>query len=350
MLHQGHPLHRLLPTRSHLKPLDAQVVVVLGASSGIGRATSLRCAARGAKVVVAARSEPGLVSLVEEIAAAGGEAIYVVCDVADFAQVHAVADAAVERFGRIDTWINVAATSVYATFEETSLEEFRRVIDVNLMGYVHGAKVALPHLRQAGGGALIMISSVEGLVSLPLHSAYAASKHAIEGLVDALRRELRAAGVAISVTSIKPASINTPFFNNALSKMGVKPRGAPPVYHPGIVADCALYAAEHPVRDLYAGGAGKAMAVNQMLMPGVLDSILARVGIPAQRTDDPAGDGALYAPRRDDNRVEGDFSEQARRRSPYTWLQTHPTVRLMAGVGGGVAVAGWTRGWRRGSS
>jgi NAD(P)-dependent dehydrogenase (short-subunit alcohol dehydrogenase family) len=336
----------LSPSRPRLKPLDAQVVVILGASSGIGRETALRCAARGAKVVVAARSEPGLRSLVEEIGATGGEAIHVVCDVADVLQVQAVADAAIARFGRIDTWVNVAATSVYAPFERTSLDEFRRVIDVNLMGYVHGAQAALPYLRREGRGALIVISSVEGLVSLPLHGAYAASKHAIEGIVDALRRELQAEGVPISVTSIKPASINTPFFNNALSKIGVKPKGAPPVYRPRIVANCVLYAAEHPVRDLYAGGAGKAMALNQMLMPGVLDRMLARVGIPAQRTDDPAGDGALDAPRLNDNRVEGDFGTQARQASLYTWLQIHPTVRAAARLGT-LALAGWALGFGR---
>jgi NAD(P)-dependent dehydrogenase (short-subunit alcohol dehydrogenase family) len=128
-----------------LKPLRDQVVVILGASSGIGRATALQCAARGAKVVVAARSEPGLASLVAEIEAAGGQATHVLCDVTDFDQVVRVADVAVERYGRIDTWVNAAAVGVYATFEETSLAEFRRVMDVNFMGYVHGAKAALPH-------------------------------------------------------------------------------------------------------------------------------------------------------------------------------------------------------------
>lgn len=328
--HPGPPTQRQKP---RLKPLSEQVVVILGASSGIGRETALRCAERGAKVVVAARSEPGLTSLAAEIAARGGQAVEVACDVTEYAQVERVAAAAVEAFGRIDTWVNVAAVSVYATFEETSVEEFRRIIDVNLMGYVHGAKVALPRLRQSGGGALIVISSVEGLVSLPLHSAYATSKHAIEGLVDTIRRELMAEGAPVSVTSIRPASINTPFFNNARSKIGVKPKGAPPVYDPGVVADCVLYAAEHPVRDLYAGGAGKAMAVNQLVAPGLMDAFQSRFGIPLQRTTEPPGvDDALYAPRPDDNRVRGDFSNQARRVSIYTWLETHPAIRRIVGM------------------
>jgi NAD(P)-dependent dehydrogenase (short-subunit alcohol dehydrogenase family) len=316
-----------------LKPLSEQVVVVMGGSSGIGRATALRCAANGAKVVVAARSEPGLESLVAEITDEGGQAIVVPCEISDFSQVEQVGEAAIEAFGRIDTWVNVAAVSVYATFEQTSLEEFRRIIDVNLMGYVHGAKVALPHLKQAGGGALIMISSVEGLVSLPLHSAYATSKHAIEGLVDAIRRELMVEGVPISVTSIKPASIDTPFFNNARSKIGVKPQGAPPMYEPDVVADCVLYAASHPARDLYAGGAGKALAVSQIVAPGMVDRALARVGIPLQKTDEPASvDDALQTPRNAEDRTQGDFSDQARRFSLYTWLETHPVVTRAAGL------------------
>ncbi len=319
-----------------LKPLNEQVAVVVGASSGIGRETARRLAARGAKVVVAARSEAGLASLVEEITAAGGQAAYAVCDVVDFAQVDAVATLAERTYGWIDTWVNVAAVGVYARFEDTTLEEIRRLMDVNFMGQVHGAKAALPHLRREGRGALIAVSSVEALVSLPLHSAYAASKHAVEGLFDAIRRELMADGVPISVTSVKPGTVNTPFFNNARNKMDVKPQGAPPIYQPGVVADCIVYAAEHPVRDLFAGGSGKLMALGQSTAPRLVDAALARQGIPAQRTDDPSGghaDGTLYAPRADDNRVEGDFGDRARRFSLYTWLETHPRAGALAAAG-----------------
>ncbi len=330
--------------RLQLKPLSEQVVVVLGGASGIGRETALRLAERGAAVVVGARSEPALATLVDEITATGGQAVAVSCDVTRIDEVERVAEVAIESFGRIDTWVNVAATSVYAPFEETPLDEFRRVIDVNLMGYVHGARVALPHLRRTGG-ALIFISSVEGIVSLPLHSAYAASKHAIDGLVDAIRRELMAEGAPVSVTTIRPASINTPFFNNARSRIGVKPKGAPPIYEPGVVADCVLHAATHPVRDLYAGGAGKVLALNQMVAPGLLDRALARFGIPLQRTDEPASNrDGLDAPRDDEFRVEGDFSNEARRFSLYSWLETHPMVSRSLGVATiGMAALGLTR-------
>src|SRR4051794_38298986 len=288
-----------------LKPIDEQVVVIVGASSGIGRETALRFAKRGSKVIVAARSEPGLTSLVNQIHASGGQAAYAVCDVVDFPQVQAVADTAVRTFGRIDTWVNVAAVSVYARFEETSPEEFRRVMEINYLGQVHGSLAALPHLRQTGQGALIAISSVESIVSLPLHSSYSASKHAVEGAMDALRRELMAEGAPISVTSIKPGTINTPFFNNSLNKMDVKPKGPPPIYDPAIVADCVLYAAENPVRDLFAGGAGKMMAVGQMIAPKLMDTALAKMGIRSERTDEPVTGGSpgnLFTPRTSEHR------------------------------------------------
>jgi NAD(P)-dependent dehydrogenase (short-subunit alcohol dehydrogenase family) len=328
--HAGAPdgeKHRGLP----LKSIEDQVVVVVGASSGIGREVARQFANRGAKVVAAARSKPGLVSLVEDIRGQGGEAVYAVCDVTDVTDVEGVAETAVRTYGRIDTWINVAAVSVYASFEDTSVEEFRRVMNVNFLGQVYGAKAALPHLRREGRGALIAISSVEGVVSLPLHSAYAASKHAVEGAFDALRRELMADRVPISVTSIKPATINTPFFNNSLSKLGVKPKGPPPIYEPAVVAACALFAAEHPARELFAGGAGKLMVVNQTLAPRMMDAVLARFGIPLQHTDEPKSpdDTAFYAPRPNDNRIQGDFGTLARRFSLFTWLETHPTQRRL---------------------
>ena len=315
----------------NLKPLNQQVAVVMGASSGIGRASALQLAAHGAKVVVAARSEPGLTSLVAEITAQGGSAAYAVCDVSDYDQVEQVADLAVQTYGRIDTWVNCAAVSVYATFEETTPEEFRRLAEVNYLGQVHGALAALPHLRQAGQGALIAVSSVESIVSLPLHAAYSAGKHAVEGAMDALRRDLMADDAPISVTSVKPATINTPLFTNSRSKLDAKPLGPPPVYRPSVVAACVVYAAEHPVRDLYAGGAGRNLAISQFLSPKRMDTLLSKIAIRSETTKDPMPGGSpgnLDAPSSDD-RADGDFSGRARG-SLYTWLQLHPRARRAA--------------------
>jgi NAD(P)-dependent dehydrogenase (short-subunit alcohol dehydrogenase family) len=173
-----------------LKPVEEQVMVLMGASSGIGRETALRFAERGAKVVVSARSENGLTSLVEEIQAKGGEAIAIPTEVSEFEQVKAVADGAVEAYGRLDTWIHLAAVLLVASCEDTTPEEFERVIDVNLMGQVYGAMAALPHIKREGGGALIHISSMGAKRSIPLQSAYCASKHGIDGFLESLRVEL----------------------------------------------------------------------------------------------------------------------------------------------------------------
>ncbi|MDQ4127051.1 MAG: SDR family oxidoreductase, partial [Actinomycetota bacterium] len=254
-----------------LKPIEEQVVVLMGASSGIGRESALRFASRGAKVVVSARGEQGLNSLVEKIRGEGGEAIAVPADTSEFEQVKAVADRAVEAYGRLDTWVHLAAVGLFATFEQTTPEEFGRVMDVNLMGQVYGAMAALPYLKREGRGALIHISSVEAKRAFPFHSAYAASKHGIDGFLESLRVELKHERSPISVTQIMPGTINTPFFDKGRTKLGVKPVGIPPIYEPGTVADIILYAAENPARDLVSGGAAQALILNQRLSPRMLD-------------------------------------------------------------------------------
>ena len=183
-----------------LKPVEEQVVALMGASSGIGRESALRFARRGAKVIVSARGEEGLDSLVEEIRREGGEATAVVADTSEFEQVKAVADRAAEEYGRLDTWVHLAAVIVFASFEDTTPEEFDRIIEVNLMGQVYGAMATLPHIKREGRGALIHISSMGAKHSVPLQSAYCASKHGIDGFLEALRVELKHEGWPISVT------------------------------------------------------------------------------------------------------------------------------------------------------
>src|ERR671913_2337229 len=207
----------------------------MGASSGIGHETALRFAMRGAKVVVAARSEAGLRSLEDEIRELGGEASAVVADVSEFEQVEAVAQSAVEEYGRLDTWVHLAAAGLFAPFDQTEPDEFRRVVEVDLMGQVYGAMAALPHIKREGSGALVHISSVVGKRSAPLQSAYSASKHGVEGFLESLRVELLRDGWGIGVTNVIPAAINTPFFTKARTKLGVKPKGFPPIYQPGVV-------------------------------------------------------------------------------------------------------------------
>jgi NAD(P)-dependent dehydrogenase (short-subunit alcohol dehydrogenase family) len=296
----------------HLKPIKQQVVVIVGASSGIGREASLQFAQRGAQVIVAARSEAGLLSLTEEIERVGGEATYVTADVSDFQQVTAIADKAIEMYGRLDTWVQASATGILAPFKDITPEEFQRVIEVNLMGQVYAAMVALPHLKREGRGALIHISSMEGRRSLPLQSPYSSAKHGLEGFLESLRVELKHEGVPVSVTSILPSVINTPFYNHVRTKLGVKPTGIPPYYEPSLVAEAILYAAEHPTRDFIVGDVGRVLDLLQKLSPTLVDNILLLIGFSGQRTNELKPETApdnLYEPIAGYDQVEGDFGD-----------------------------------------
>jgi len=177
-----------------LKPVEEQVVALMGASSGIGRETALRFAEKGAKVVVSARNEEGLKSLVKEVRGRGGEATAVAADVTHFEQVQAVAEGAAEAYGRLDTWVHLAAVSVFAPFDQTTPKEFRRVVEIDLLGQVHGAMAVLPHVKREGRGALVHVTSVVARRAVPLQGAYCAAKHGVDGLLDSLRVELRREG------------------------------------------------------------------------------------------------------------------------------------------------------------
>jgi NAD(P)-dependent dehydrogenase (short-subunit alcohol dehydrogenase family) len=325
-----------------LKPVSEQVVVVMGASSGIGRATAAGFAARGAKVVVAARGEPGLRSLVEEIRAAGGEACLEVADVTDPAAMRRVAQRAVDEYGRLDTWVHASGVLLVAPFEETTPDEFAQVIDVNLLGQVHGAMAALPHLKQHGG-ALIHISSMGAKRGVALQSAYTASKHGIDGFLDALRTEVRKENLPVSVTNVMPGTINTPLFDQARTKIGVKPVAPPPVYQPEIVVDAILHAAEHPVRDLVVGGSAKALILGQKFAPRLVDALMVRFGFEAHDTGQPKPADApdnLFAPLDSYNTAHDGFEGDAWSRSLYTFLQRHPLVKRVPVAAAAAAVVG----------
>jgi NAD(P)-dependent dehydrogenase (short-subunit alcohol dehydrogenase family) len=303
------------------KPIAEQVVVITGASSGIGRATALRFAARGATVVCAARGARALDSLVEQINAAGGTAVGVPTDVADPAAVRALADAAEERFGRIDTWVNNAAVGVWGRVEEITAAEFEQVLRVNFLGQVHGIHAALPALRRAGGGVLIGVVSVEGARAVPLNGPYTASKFAVRACYDTLRIELAQEGAPIAVTTILPASIDTPFFEHARSKLGVMVKPPPPVYAPELVADTIVYAARHPRREIPVGGAALGLLLGQRLSPALADAVLAvrRLGVGSQRTGRPdSGMDNVDSPLDEPGRVHGAHPGRVLRRSALT--------------------------------
>lgn len=323
------------------KPIHEQVVVVVGATSGIGREAVLRFAERGAKVMAAGRSLESMSELVNEVRSKGGEATAAVADVSQFEQLQSLAEQAVATYGRIDTWVHAAAISLFAPFQETQPEEFRRIIEVNLIGQAYGAMAALPHLKRAGGGALIHIGSVQSKRSFPFHSAYSASKHGMIGFIDALRVELMHDRTPISVTTIMPAGINTPFFDKTRTRLGVKPRPSPPVYEPVLVVNAVLYAAEHPLREIYVGGAGRFMVWMHRLSPSLTDWLVSRFGYRPQLTNQPKTDQApsnLYHHMDGYDQIQGSFSKEARAVSMYTGLKLHPGLRLgllgvLAGVG-----------------
>ena len=224
-----------------LKPVEVQVIVITGATSGIGLVTARMAAKRGARLVLASRSEAALQKLAEEIKEANGEATYVVADVGDEADVLKIAATARERFGGFDTWVNNAGVSIYGKFEEVPLADQRRLFETNYWGVVYGSLAAVKQLRQRGG-ALINIGSALSDRAIPLQGAYCASKHAVKGFTDALRMELEHDGAPISVTLIKPAAIDTPYTEHAKNYLPVEPQNPPPVYAPDVVAEAILIA------------------------------------------------------------------------------------------------------------
>lgn len=322
-----------------LKSIAQQVVVVVGASSGIGRETALQFAKRGAKVVAIARSQPGLDSLVAEIGQMGGDAIAIAADTSNFEQVKGVVDKAIAHYGRIDTWVQNAAVEIYASFDDTTVDEFRRVMEVNYLGHVYALKAVLPHLKRTGG-ALIHVTSVEAVRSLPLQSAYAASKHAVNGLLEAVRVELMHDQAPVSITEIQPAGINTPLFDKAITRLGMKPQGTPSLYSPGAVAEAILYAAEHPTRSIVVGDAGKMVVLAQRLAPQLLDAYLVRSGFESQKTNQPKSADApnnLYVPIAGFDRSEGDLQDKTQP-SLLTKLDTNPPLRWGAIAAAGIAI------------
>ncbi len=291
------------------RPLSEQVVVITGASSGIGRETARRFAQHGASVVLAARNGDALREVAQEVESAGGKALAIPVDVADAEQMQRLADQAVSQFGRIDTWVNDAGVGVYGAVEQLAPDEIRRIVEVDLLGVIYGSKAALPYLRQTGG-TLINVSSVTGKRAVPLQAIYSAAKHGIVGFDDALRMELDHDHAGVAVTTILPYGMNTPFFNHARSKIGVLPRPTPPVYEPDTVAEAIVRAAEHPAREVVVGGAAKGMLAMQRLSPALTDRLLSVRGMAftSQMTDLP-DDGAdnLFAPASEAYRVRGEF-------------------------------------------
>lgn len=260
------------PMGLKLKPVHEQVIVITGASSGIGLTTALSAAEQGASVVLCGRSTDTLERVAQEIGQAGGQALAVTADVGVRAQLQAVAEQAIARFGRIDTWINDAGIGMYGLLEEVSEEDARRLFDTNFWGIVNGSLAALPHLKQ-GGGALINLGSEVSDAYMPLMGMYAASKHAVKGFTDTLRVELENEDAPVSVTLIEPTAVNTPFPQHARNYMKEQAKLPPPMLDPQKVADAILHAAQSPKRELTVGLMANLNVTTTKLLPALADKI-----------------------------------------------------------------------------
>ncbi|MFR9780199.1 SDR family oxidoreductase [Micromonospora sp. MS34] len=257
------------------RALDDATVVITGASSGIGAATAYALARRRADVVLAARSEEALRRVAGRCRELGGRALPVPTDVTDPAAVRRLAAQAAAEFGRIDAWINNAAVSAVGLFDEIPVEEFRRVVSVNLLGAVYGTKAALPWLDAAGGGVLVNNASVLAEAAMPYQSAYNAAKHGIRGLADTVRQELRVTGRGnISICTVLPATIDTPFFRHAANHSGHELTPPPPVYPPEVVAETIVRLLRRPRREAYAGGTARLFGLQWRLAPALAERAL----------------------------------------------------------------------------
>ena len=279
-----------------LKALKDQVVVITGASSGIGLATALAAASEGARVVLVARSEATLKDAAAHIRDTGGEAIAVAADVADRAALENVARSTIDTFGRIDTWVNDAGVSIYGRLDEVQDADNRRLFDTNYWGVVNGSLVALPHLKaNEGGGALINVGSEVSDASIPLQGMYSASKHAVKGFTDALRVELDADEALVSVTLIQPTAVNTPYPEHAGNYLSQEPMLPTPMIEPEKVASAILDAATSPARDVKVGAMSTLNTTLAKVLPSLFD-VMAKKQLGRQQRDEPphAREGTLY--------------------------------------------------------
>ena len=308
-----------------------QTVVINGGSAGIGRATARLFGDRGDRVGLIARGADGLDSTADEITRAGGTALPVTADMADYAQLEAAAEKIEDTLGPIDVWVNVGFSSVFAPFSQISPEEFRRVTEVSYLGFVHGTMVALNRMRPRDHGTIVQTGSALAERSIPLQSAYCGAKHAIVGFTSSLRCELLHEGSNVHVTVVQMPAVNTPQFSWVRSKLPRQPQPVPPIYEPEVAARGIVYAADHPRRRMYwVGGTTAATLIANRIAPALLDRYLARTGFDSQQTDQPT------RPDRPDNLREpadgqpgedygarGEFTDRSHDRSLQLWLSHH---------------------------
>lgn len=320
-------------------------VVITGASGGVGRAVARAYGSRGASVALLARGKDGLEAAAEDVRTAGGKALAVPTDMADFDQVTTAADAAQHAFGPIDIWVNDAFSSVFAPFDEITPEEYRRTTEVSYLGFVYGTRAALDRMKPRNHGTIVQVGSALAYRGIPLQSAYCGAKHAIQGFTESLRCELLHDHSRVRITMVQLPAVNTPQFNWVLSRLPRRPQPVPPIYQPELAARAIIRAADRPQRrEYWVGASTAATLIANAIAPGILDRYLARTGYRSQQTDQRANPDQptnLWRPADEvvDYGAHGRFSDEAHDTDPQVWASQHHGLLATAATLTGVLAA-----------
>jgi NAD(P)-dependent dehydrogenase (short-subunit alcohol dehydrogenase family) len=329
-----------------LDTLQDKVVVVTGASAGIGRATVRMLAKQGARIGLLARGPDGLEATRREVEALGGKAVVLPTDVARPDDVESAASEVEDRFGPIDVWVNNAMITAFSPFIHMPAQEFRRITEVCYLGYVHGTMSALRRMLPRNRGVIVQVGSALAYRSIPLQSAYCGAKHAIVGFTDSLRCELQHDGSKIALTMVHLPAINTPQFKWARSRLPRQAQPVPPIFQPEVAADAIVWAARHHPREMNVGARTELIIAGNKLAPGLADRYLARKGVEGQMASEPADperQDNLDEPLPGDHGARGPFSDRSRGTSPYLQVTKHPWLSLLGAAGVAGALAVWVK-------
>lgn len=322
---------------------NPEVVVITGASAGVGRATAKAFARRGARVGLIARGHEGLEGTKKDVERLGGQGLALPCDVAYYDQVESAAEEVENEFGPIDTWVNNAMTTVFSPFKKIRADEFKRATEVTYLGTVYGTMAALKNMLPRNRGCIVQVGSALAYRSIPLQAPYCGAKHAIRGFTDSLRSELLHDKSRIHLTMVQMPALNTPQFNWCKTRLPRHPKPVPPIFQPEVAAEAIVWAAHHKRREVYVGPSTVEAIWGNKMAPGLLDRYLARTGYDSQQTEDPVNPDRpsnLFEPVPGDPGAHGIFDEEARGSSIQFWETSHRPWTTLAGVGL-AAIACW---------